>query len=424
MGKSTATRARRKPAKPYPTFPLYPHASGRWAKKILGRVYYFGRWGVKKGASIVPFDDQRTAANEAKAEFDRQSPALYDGEMPAPKPSADGKDIFDLREEFLASKTADMERGKLSPRTFYHYKRAADQLFAFFGADQPLAALGPKEFSRLYAHIAKGKASPVYLGNEIRHIRVVLNYAIEKDMVPRAFKYGPDFKLPTKRELRRNRQELVKQHGKKMLEASDIRAVLTALLEPQKNTRTTRQANLALRAMTLLGVNGGLGQTDCAHMELSHLHLDTAWLDYPRVKTTVERRIPLWPETVQAIRDYLAVRKTVQGGAYKNRVFLTDAGRPWVDIKPSGYATDSVSTKFTKLLSSLGLKRVRVGFYSLRHTTETIGGRCKDPVAVSAIMGHVPESGDMSAVYREEIGEDRLLAVTNTIREWLFGGEQ
>ncbi len=55
------------------------------------------------------------------------------------------------------------------------------------------------EFSRLYSHIAKGKKSPVYLGNEIRHIRVVLNYAIEKDMVPRPFKYGPDFKLPTKR---------------------------------------------------------------------------------------------------------------------------------------------------------------------------------------------------------------------------------
>ncbi len=50
-----------------------------------------------------------------------------------------------------------------------------------------------------------------------------------------------------------------------MLEAADIRKVLSALLEPMKNTRSTRHADLALRAMTLLGVSGGLEQTDCAH---------------------------------------------------------------------------------------------------------------------------------------------------------------
>ena len=53
-----------------------------------------------------------------------------------------------------------------------------------------------------------------------------------------------------------------------------------------------------------------------------------------------------------------------------------------------GHTKDLVGYAFTALLKSTGLYRKRIGFYTLRHVHETIGGEAKDQVAVDVIMGH------------------------------------
>lgn len=44
MRHSTAPTRAGKPAKPSPDDPLFPHGTRRWAKKIRGRMHYFGVW--------------------------------------------------------------------------------------------------------------------------------------------------------------------------------------------------------------------------------------------------------------------------------------------------------------------------------------------------------------------------------------------
>jgi hypothetical protein len=57
-----------------------------------------------------------------------------------------------------------------------------------------------------------------------------------------------------------------------------------------------RKADIPLRAMIALGINGGMGNTDCARLPIQAVDLDRAVTESDRPKTGVERVVPLWPE--------------------------------------------------------------------------------------------------------------------------------
>jgi integrase len=370
-----------KPHKPRPDYPLYPHASGKWAKKIRGKTYYFGSWDDPDGA------------------LERYL-ALKDGLLAGRTPSSgDGLTARDLVNRFLTTKRRLVDSGELEKRTWFDYLKTAERVLSFFGHNRLVESLQPEDFQRLREDLS-GSRSPTTLSNEIGRVRVLFKYAYDHCLIGRPVRYGQGFKKPSRKTLRRERAK----RPPRMFQAHELRQAIDA-------------AGVQLRAMILLGINCGLGNNDCMLLLISALDLDREWLTYPRPKTGVTRECPLWPETVQALQEALAARPQVKSPEHQDRVFITRYGNPW---QPKTDTDNPVSKEMAKLLQQTGLKRPGLSFYALRHTFQTIGQQTLDKDAVRYIMGHVEDASDMSAVYNEQRPiDERLRKVTDHVRDWL-----
>jgi integrase len=302
-----------------------------------------------------------------------------------------------LCNKFLNFKQALVESRELTNRSWKDYKAACDLVVSHFGKGRLLADVGPDDFAALRKKMAR-KWGPVTLGNVIQRIRVVFKFADDDGMIDRPIRYGQSFKRPSRKTLRLDKA----RKGAKLFTSEEIHKLMNA-------------SPVHLKAMILLGINCGFGNADCGQLPLLAVNLESGWIDFPRPKTGIPRRCPLWPETVQALCKALAKRTEPKDPANNGLVFITKYGLPWAKD-----ATDQTLAKEVgKLLRSLGINgRTGLGFYTLRHTFRTVADESKDQPAVDFIMGH--EVPHMSAVYRETISGERLKAVTDHVHAWLF----
>ena len=146
----------------------------------------------------------------------------------------------------------------------------------------------------------------------------------------------------------------------------------------------SEEAPPVLRAMVLLGINSGLGNTDIGNLPANCIDLERGWLDYARVKTGVQRRCPLWPETVEAIRAAMADmarHRRQRTASAKALLFATRMGLPFTreeyhasrNGKPHVVLHDAVADAMQKAMKKAGVCLKGLGFYGLRRSFETIG---------------------------------------------------
>ena len=157
-----------KPDRPYPDFPLFPHANGQWAKKINGRMADFGPWSDWQGAL-------------------RKYHALKDGPPRSLRACVD---------KYLESRQRLHVLGEIGTRNYKDMERTLNQLAGLIDAIKAVPSLTSEDFGIWRAHLAKTNG-PVALGNHIMRVRAFLNWC-KRERIITELPPGDTLKKPSR----------------------------------------------------------------------------------------------------------------------------------------------------------------------------------------------------------------------------------
>ncbi len=173
------------------------------------------------------------------------------------------------------------------------------------------------------------------------------------------------------------------------------------------------------KAMLLLALNGGYGAKELADLPRDVVDLDNARIDFSRGKTGATHIVPLWSETVDALRPVIARRRS------DALVFRTREGNPWCMSDPKlrngkivgKRITDRVNEVYKNVVAPMGLRIKGQGFYKFKHLHCTIADMAGDTQATFSLAGHLLPGAKSAYV---KVGEDRLRKVVEFIHDHLF----
>lgn len=321
---------------------------------------------------------------EALAIYHRKAAALTSGQQPVREPEriSGVVTMHYILGRWLVDRRRDAEQGRLKPETWMQYKLSGKRI----GADFARRAI--EHLRSCAAHAIDSRwVRDVHLGRRVAAGLVVRDRATMK------------WKLYT--------ADQVKQI---------IAGVDAKLATCDGRGRPSWQQ---VKAMIFLALNGGYGAKELSELPRDVVDLAGAKIDYRRGKTGKPHIVPLWPETVDALREVMLQRTG------DDLVFRTREGNPWCRVEPvmeggklkkiSG--ADHANERFSELTKGIGLKIKGQGFYKLKHLFATTADKHGDRNAVSILMGHgLPGSRG----HYIDVGEVRLREVVEKVRHELL----
>lgn len=381
----------RKPRKPSKSFPLWANSNGQWARRINGRVYYFGTW-----------DDP----NGARQRYLKEVEALRAGR----KPRDDGGELTIKRaiNIYLSVHEEELDDGEISPEHFSDLKRTLAVIIpGVWNIDRIVDDLDPDDFRKLKRKFGTKQngepASPSTMMGHIRRTKAFFSWLCDEGEIDRTPRYGAKFGKLTKRQ----QVEVENTKDEKQFTRDEILQLLETC---DKKPRKYR-----MRAMVLLGINAAMGPRDIAELTKDQIDLENGWLVGKRSKTAVRRCVKLWPETVAALQTVLANRFEPNDKQYSDLVFITRMKRPYLN-------KGAISLIFGKLKANAGINGAKRGFYVLRHVCRDVANQLPDRDSARWIMGH--KRSKIDDQYTRTAPRNRIEAMSMHVRQWLFGGAE
>jgi integrase len=351
-------------------FPLTLHPTGQFCKKIKGKLYYFGT-------------DKKVALER----YLEQAAYLHTGKGAKPNSANNNLSLKTVCNLYLDYQESRATISEITRSYVYDQTLLLRDFVRYIGPNRIVSNISTIDMQNYRKKLVKtGKAADT-INNRITAIKAMYNWALDNGIINST----PNLKAIKK--------VVISKAEKPTFNIAQIQKLL-------------QHASTQMKAMIWLGLNCGFGCTDCAELKWENLDLNKARVCLRRSKTGIGRNLPLWPETVEALKEIPKL---------EGLVFYTSKGNPWVRmVKTTGKdgrvkhtKENAVSKKFSKLLKKIGTKTEKgVGFYTLRRTAATLTAKSGDPFAVQKLLGHADLR--MASTYVQDISEQTDKAVNNT----------
>ncbi|MFC1782402.1 tyrosine-type recombinase/integrase [Planctomycetota bacterium] len=351
-------------------FPLTLHPTGQYCKKIRGKLHYFG------------IDRQ-----QALQRYLEQAAYLHAGRQPETGPIGKNITLKMLCNLYLDHQETRVTTGEIKPRQLHDQKFLMRRFARFIGPNRSITDISTMDLQNYRTKLVKAGKAASTVNNHISVFKALFNWALDKETITSV----PNLKAIKKIPRRKNK---------------------TLVFTPDQIRRLLEHANNQMKAMIWLGLNCGFGCTDCAELLWDHLDLDTGRVNFSRTKTGVERNLPLWENTMFALKRI--PRKN-------ERVFNTSHGNKYVRIvqKINSDGTtrtifyNSISKEFSKLLKIVGIETEKgTGFYTLKRTAATLAAQSGDPFVVQRLLGHADLK--MATTYVQDVSEQTDKVINNS----------
>jgi integrase len=309
-------------------FPLTLHKTGQYCKKIKGKIYYFGK-------------DRALAMNR----YYEQASYLHTQKSQKPKNTEHTLTIKTLCNMYLDHQDSRSAIGEIRLRHLCDQTSLLRYFVRFIGSNRTVSDISTVDLQNYRKRLIKAGKSPNTINNRIATVKAMYNWALNNEIIDASPRLNAIKKITQKKQERPT----------------------FTLMQIQE---LLQFASIQMKAMIWLGLNCGFGCTDCAELQWKNLDLENGRVDFPRGKTGVNRNLPLWPETVVAI-------KNVTGNG--DLVFYTRRGNPWVrtinkvkeDSTGKFTKDNGISKEFSKLMKKVRIAAPEgVGFYTLRSNAE------------------------------------------------------